>query len=253
MPKAKYEAIYKDLKQKIEEEDFSYLELLPSENTLILNYDCSRNTVRRAISRLVTDGYVQTLQGKGVRNIFRPIEQTSYTIGGIESFKESSIRNHKKGETRVLQFMELTADQKISNRTGFPLGSELYYIQRLHLLDGKPLILNHNYFLKSAVPGLTPEIAQNSIYEYLEKDLHMTIVNSKRIMTVEKITQIDEKYLELDVNDYNCMAVITSQTFNDEGVQFEYTQTRHHPDYFRFQDVAVRKKNGMSELSVNIF
>ena len=94
MPKAKYEAIYKDLKQKIEEEDFSYLELLPSENTLILNYDCSRNTVRRAISRLVTDGYVQTLQGKGVRNIYRPIEQTSYTIGGIESFKESSIRNH---------------------------------------------------------------------------------------------------------------------------------------------------------------
>ena len=138
--------------------------------------------------------------------------------------------------------MELTADQKISNRTGFPLGSELYYIQRLHLLDGKPLILNHNYFLKSAIPGLTPEIAQNSIYEYLEKDLHMTIVNSKRIMTVEKITQIDEKYLELDVNDYNCMAVISSQTFNSDGIMFEYTQSRHRPDYFRFQDNAVRRQ-----------
>ena len=79
----------------------------------------------------------------------------------------------------------------------------------------------------------------------------MDIVTSKRTLTVEHVTQVDEKYI--DMNGYNCMAVITSQTFNDEGVQFEYTQSRHHPDYFRFQDVAVRRKNNMSELPVNIF
>lgn len=241
MPKSKYEAIYKDLKQKIEEEEYSYQELLPSENQLVQTYDCSRNTIRRAVSRLVSDGYVQTMQGKGVRNIYRPVEQAAYTIGGIESFKESSIRNRKKGRSVVLQFMELTADKKISKRTGFPVGSELYYIQRLHFLDDIPLIINHNYFLKSAVPGLSPEIAENSIYEYLENTLHMTIVNSKRVMTVEKITQIDEKYLELDVNDYNCLAVISSHTYNSDGVMFEFTQSRHRPDYFRFQDNAVRR------------
>ena len=240
MPKSKYERIYKDLKQKIEEEEYAYQELLPSENQLVQTYDCSRNTIRRAVSRLVTDGYVQTRQGKAIRNIYRPIEQAAFTIGGIESFKESSIRNHMKGRSAVLQFTELTADPKISRRTGFPAGSELYYIQRLHFLDEKPLILNHNYFLKSAVPGLTPEIAENSIYEYLEDTLHMTIVNSKRVMTVEKITQIDEKYLELDVNDYNCLAVITSHTYNSDGVMFEYTQSRHRPDYFCFQDNAIR-------------
>lgn len=167
--------------------------------------------------------------------------QAAFTIGGIESFKESSQRNHKKGRIRVLQFMELVADEKISLRTGFEKGSELYYLQRLHYLDEKPLILNHNYFLKSAAEGLTPEIAEDSIYEYLENILHMTIVNSQRIMTVEKITQIDEKYLELDANDYNCMAVITSRTYNGDGVMFEFTQSRHRPDYFSFQDNAIRK------------
>ena len=35
MPKNKYELIYKDLKQKIENEEFSYQELLPSEHTLV--------------------------------------------------------------------------------------------------------------------------------------------------------------------------------------------------------------------------
>ena len=61
-----------------------------------------------------------------------------------------------------------------------------------------PLILNHNYFLKEAVPGLTREIAEKSIYQYLEETLHMTIVNSKRVMTVEKMTQVDETYLKMN-------------------------------------------------------
>ena len=72
MPRNKYDTIYQDLKRKIETDEFAYQELLPSENLLIQTYDCSRNTVRRAIGRLVTDGYVQTMQGKGVRNIYRP-------------------------------------------------------------------------------------------------------------------------------------------------------------------------------------
>ena len=64
MPKSKYEDIYRNLKQKIESNEFASQELLPSENSLIQIYDCSRNTVRRALSRLVADGYVQTIQGK---------------------------------------------------------------------------------------------------------------------------------------------------------------------------------------------
>lgn len=242
MPKAKYDYIYRDLKEKIETESYSYQDLLPSEHILVQEYGFSRNTVRRALAELAADGYVQPMQGKGVRNIFQPVEQTAFTVGGIESFLESAARNHQKPKTRVLQFAELETNEKISRRTGFSVGTQLYYLQRLRYLDGIPLILDHNYFLKELIPGLTPEIAEHSIYEYLEQDLGFTISTSKRTMTVEHVTQIDETYL--DMNDYNCMAVITSQTFNADGIQFEYTQSRHRPDHFQFQDVATRKKGG---------
>ena len=241
MPKTIYETIYKDLKQKIKTNVFAYQELLPSENTLIQTYNCSRNTLRRAVGRLVTDGYVQTMQGKGVRNIYQPTAQSVFTIGEIESFRESALRNGQCPVTKVLLFTEFSINEKQTLYTGFPAGTDVYYIQRLHYLDDMPLIINHNYFLKEAVPGLTREIAENSIYQYLEKNLHMTIVNSKRIMTVEKITEIDEKYLNMNAEDYNCMAVVSSQTYNSDGVMFEYTQSRHRPDYFRFYDNAVRK------------
>lgn len=241
MPKSIYEDIYKDLKQKIENNTFNYQELLPSENNLIHTYGCSRNTLRRAVSLLVNDGYVQTMQGKGVRNIYQPSEQTAFTIGEIETFKESAARNGQSAYTHVALFTELCLNKKYAKITGFPEKSIVYYIQRIHYLNDRPLIVNHNYFLKEAVPGLTKEIAGNSIYEYLEKTLNMTIVNSKRIMTVEKVTEIDEKYLKLNTNDYNCVAVVSSQTYNSDGLMFEYTQSRHRPDYFRFYDNAVRK------------
>ena len=241
MPKSIYETIYRDLKQKIENDVFAYQELLPPENTLIQTYHCSRNTLRRAVARLVSDGYVQTMQGKGVRNIYQPAAQTAFTIGEIESFRDSAARNGHRPLTKVLIFTEFAIDEKQAAYTGFPVGAEIYYIQRLHYLDGMPLILNHNYFLKEAAFGLTAEIAEQSVYQYLENTLHMTIVNSKRIMTVEKMTQIDEKYLELNIEDYNCMAVVSSHTYNSDGVMFEFTQSRHRPDYFRFYDNAVRK------------
>ena len=240
MPKSKFEQIYKDLKEKIESGDYAYQDLLPSENTMVSIYNCSRNTIRRALSELTEQGYVQPLHGKGVRVIYQPIDQAAFTIGGIESFKESAIRNHRTRHTEVLQFAEITADERLAAKTGFPVGSELYYLQRVRFLDGIALILDINMFLKSLVPNLTKEIAENSIYEYIENDLGMSIVTSKRKMTVERATQIDEKYLQL--NDYNCLAVVTGQTFNADGIMFEYTQSRHRPDYFCFQDTATRKR-----------
>lgn len=240
MPKSKFEQIYKDLKEKIESGDYAYQDLLPSENTMVSIYNCSRNTIRRALSELTEQGYVQPLHGKGVRVIYQPIDQAAFTIGGIESFKESAIRNHRKRHTEVLQFAEITADERLAAKTGFPIGSELYYLQRVRFLDGIALILDINMFLKSLVPNLTKEIAENSIYEYIENDLGMSIVTSKRKITVERATQIDEKYLQL--NDYNCLAVVTGQTFNADGIMFEYTQSRHRPDYFCFLDTATRKR-----------
>lgn len=240
MPKSKFEIIYKDLKRKIEMQEYAYQSLLPSENTMVEIYSCSRNTIRRAIGVLVEDGYVQTLHGKGVRIIYQPIEQTDFIIGGIESFKESAARNKKQSNTKVVQFAEIECDEHIYRKTGFPVGSELYYVQRVRYLDKKPLILDINMFLKSEVPGLTPKVCENSVYEYIENVLGMQIVTSKRKMTAEHASEIDKKYLEL--KDYDFLAVINSQTFNADGTMFEYTQSRHRPDYFCFQDTATRKK-----------
>ncbi len=94
--------------------------------------------------------------------------------------------------------------------------------------------------MTSLVPGLTVEIAERSVYDYIENELGMPIVTSKRRITVERVTELDEKWL--DLGDYNCMAVISGKVYNADGVMFEFTQSRHRPDYFSFYDTAIRKK-----------
>ena len=241
MPKAKYEGIYHSIQKRIEAQDYPYQSLLPSENTLIEEYACSRNTVRRALAELVADGYVQTMQGRGVRVIYQPVGKTTFTIGGIETFQETARRNHLHAVTKVTKFETVIADECFAAKSGFSVGDELWSIERVRYLDGKALIFDLNYFLKEFVPGLTPQIAASSIYDYIENTLGMQIITSKRRITVEHATVRDEKLLDMD--GYDCVAVVVNQTFNSDGLLFEYTQSRHQPDYFCFQDIATRKKS----------
>jgi len=240
MQENKFGKIYSDLKQKIETQEFEFNSFIPSENTLTKVYDCSRSTVRRAISELIHRGYVQVRQGSRVRVIYEPVERNVFKIGGIESFKEAAARNGFSYDTKVVRLEKIIADAEISSRTGFKSGDELYDVRRIRYIEGKALILDKNYFLTSVVTELTEEIAKQSIYEYLENTLKIKIMTSKRKMTTELSTSEDNEYLELA--DYNCLAIVSGRVFNDAGIQFEYTESRHRPDYFCFEDTATRRK-----------
>ncbi|MDY6324977.1 MAG: trehalose operon repressor [Catonella sp.] len=240
MPKEKFESIYKELRDRIEDETYPAGQMLPSEHQLTDEFECSRNTVRRAISRLTSEGYVQPQHGKGVRIIYTRLSPAEFTVGGIESFAETAARNKLKTVTKVIVLTELTCDDRMSSHTGFDVGDELIYIQRVRLLDGVAAILDTNIFLKSVTGPISKEIAESSIYKHLENDMDITITMSRRKITAERASQADNKFL--DLKDYDFVSVVTGQTFDKKGRMFEYTQSRHRPDYFAFYDTAVRKK-----------
>ena len=87
---------------------------------------------------------------------------------------------------------------------------------------------------------MTIEIAQNSVYEYIEKDLHTKILASKKIIVVEHASELDKRYLDLGT--YDCVAVVRTYAYTDSGKLFEYTESRHRPDKFVFvESSSVRK------------
>lgn len=237
--KARYTDIFLDMKNAIESGAYPYQGFLPSESALTQAFSCSHNTIRRALAALKDQGYVQPIHGKGVRVTWRPRQRTAFEVGGIESFRETVERNKLSAETRVTDFQHVIADEQLSQSTGHPCGAELISIERVRVLDGAALILDRSYFLAASVPGLTPEIAEGSIYDYLEGELGVVVAMSKRTITVEEATSHDRELLDIDGVGY--LAVMTSQTFDSQGIMFEYTVSRHRPDAFCFHDTAVRR------------
>ena len=249
MPAEKFDDIYRDLKSKVEDETYPAGTMLPSEAQLTKIYRCSRNTVRRALAMLAERGYTQSIHGKGVQVIYEPVTRATFTVGNIESFAESARRNGIPVKTAILKFTTITIDEKAAARTGFPVGSECFYIQRLRRLDGTPVILDINVFLKSEMPALSEEIAEGSIYKYLEEDLKMQITTSNRQITAEKATPADSRYLEL--HDLDFVAVVTGRTYNSKGIQFE--STRRGESRSETMEQNRRQQNGRAGLCSPVF
>ena len=198
MPKAKFEGICRSIKQKIEAQDYPYQSLLPAESELIQEYGCARNTLRRALADLTAAGYLQPIQGKGVRVIYRPAGKTAFLIGVIESFQETDQRNNLHAVTKV-GAVRAGGDRRAPGLPERVHGGRASVGRRAGALPGgQGLILDVNYFSQAMVPGLTAGIAARSIYEYIEKVLHIRITTTKRRVTVERATTRDEALLDLD-------------------------------------------------------
>lgn len=236
--RAVYDQIYEDLLESIEEGTYPYQGFIPSESELCSRYSCSHNTVRRAIRLLAQQGYVQPINGKGVRVIYLPAERETFSIGGIETFREAARRNGFEMVTKVIALEHMTATAAFAEESGFPEGSELIHVERVRCMDGKARILDRNWYLTELVPGITEEIAADSIYAYIEGTLGMRVTASRRTFTAEKARRADRELLDLD--GYDFVAVVVNHTFNDDGIMFEYTQSRHHPEHFSFTTMALR-------------
>lgn len=242
MPKALFYGVYESLKQAIESSVYSYQSFLMSENDLRKQYSCSRSTIRRALSELARDGYVQPIQGKGVRVIWHPeSEGGDVTSPGdvLESFAEKGRRMGFHAKNCVLSFEHVIADARIARTTGFAEGDRLVQAKRLRMGDGIPVATERLYVLEDEIPGLSKENLEESLYAYVERDLGLQVTTNKRSIVVEQATDEDRELIQIP-DTLPAVAVIRAQSFDSNGVMFEWSEERQHPYFFMYFDTVVR-------------
>ena len=86
------------------------------------------------------------------------------------------------------------------------------------------------------IPELVGRIPVIAALDPLDKEAYIRILSEPKNALMKQYAKL------LDMDGYDCVAVVVNQTFNSDGMLFEYTQSRHQPDYFCFQDIATRKK-----------
>ena len=87
MPTEKFTNIYKVLKDRILSGEYPNRAYSPSGHMLIEEFSCSRNTVRRAISQLADEGFVQSMRGKGVIVIWVRRVQSEFAFSDVETLR----------------------------------------------------------------------------------------------------------------------------------------------------------------------
>lgn len=237
-----YEVIYQAIERGILKEVYEAGSYLPSENKLRQTYHVSRDTIRKALSLLMANGYIQKIQGKGSLVLKR--EQLRFPVSGLTSYKELQNSYGYESNTEVVSLKKIEIGQKIARITGFEVGSICWELIRTRAIDQKKVILDKDILLITIVPELDTEIAKDSIYRYFENQLGLNISFAEKEITIDALTGEDRELLDLNQHDINIVSV-KSRVFTSDARQFQYTESRHQVDKFRFFDFARRHPSTM--------
>ncbi|WP_152655640.1 trehalose operon repressor [Oceanobacillus sp. CFH 90083] len=234
----KYLIIYQEMVQKIEKGTFQANEFLPSENELAEQYETSRETIRKALNLLAQNGYIQKIRGKGSTVIER--NKFDFPVSGLVSFKELADKMGEKPITLVHQCAKVSATDFIRQQLKLKKNQEVWEIIRTRSFSEQRVILDKDYLVAKTVQHISREIAEASIYDYLENELGLIISFAKKEIIVEEPTAEDRELLDLE-GFYN-IVVIKNYVYLDDATLFQYTESRHRPDKFRFVDFARRER-----------
>ncbi|MBM7694491.1 GntR family trehalose operon transcriptional repressor [Peribacillus deserti] len=233
----KFTRVYDDLAQKIQNDELRAGSLLPSENELTELYDTSRETIRKALKMLSEDGYIHKVQGKG--SIVLDISKFNFPVSGLVSFKELAQKMGHRARTEVVKLERILPHPEIMENMRLTAGQQVWQVFRVREIDREKIILDKDFLNEEIVPDLTKEICQNSIYEYIESELGLSISFAKKEITVEEPNEEDKTYLNL--KGFTNIVVVKNYVYLDDARLFQYTESRHRPDKFRFVDFARRK------------
>ncbi|WP_028784266.1 trehalose operon repressor [Thalassobacillus devorans] len=236
--KKKYLDIYNELVMSIRDGSFKAGERLPSEHELCVRYDTSRETIRKALHLLAQNGYIQKVRGKG--SIVLDSDKYEFPVSGLTSFKELTNQSGQQIQTKVHELYLLEPDRKLAELLDNTEKVPIWRVVRSRNIDGEKVILDKDYIRQDIVPGLTKTICEDSLYEYIENKLGLAISYAKKEIVVEPVSEEDRELL--DVNNHDQMVVIRSFVYLEDTTLFQFTESRHRPDKFRFVDFARRSK-----------
>jgi GntR family transcriptional regulator, trehalose operon transcriptional repressor len=233
----KYQIIFNTIVDQIKSGEIPPNSLLPSENELKEQYDTSRETIRKALNLLAQNGYIQKVRGKG--SIVIDINKFDFPVSGLVSFKELADKMEKKPRTIVNELsLIIKPDAYLKQQLQLSGKDQVWKVVRTREIGGKKIILDKDYLAVKFVPSITEEICADSIYAYLENELNLKISFAKKEIVVEEPTAEDRTFLDLD--GFHNIVVIKNFVYLEDASLFQYTESRHRPDKFRFVDFARR-------------
>lgn len=234
---SKYKKVYADIKEKIEQNIWQANQEMPTENELMEIYSYSKDTIRKALSLLEMDGYIQKRQGRNSIILDHNLVRKPF-VSELKTVSELNRSAHHQVQTELTNLYIVQGQPEVMKELEVDEKTDLYRVSRVRTIDGERLEYEISYFDRRIVPYLSKEVAESSIYQYLEEELGLEISHSRREISF-RFANEEEKSL-LDLSGYYMVVSVTSTTYLADGRPFQYGTITYRPDKVTFVSMAKR-------------
>lgn len=230
----KYQIIENDITDKINTGIYSTNDPLPTEAELAKIYECSRVTVRQALSNLSYKGLIYKNQGSGsFVDKTKMIQRTPL----LKSFTEDMLSMGKKPSSNIITFNITDAGNTVANLLGIKPTDKIYYIERTRFADSNPVLFEKTFMSVDMHPDLSINVLKSSKYQY--GDQHSLIVDYA-YQTITPVFPPDYIADELKISVKQPILRVANTTHMADGRVFDYTELYMNTDFYQLNIIKKR-------------
>ena len=179
-----HKRVYEILRKHISEGIFSEGDLLPSENDLCKIHQVTRPTIRKALDRLLNEGYITKQQGKG-----SIVKGAPKGVGILSLTGTTSAIGQDNLQTRIIVKPEI---RNWENAFSFPL-TELekevgcIYMERLRLVNNNPVFFDITMIPNVNLPRFSNRNFENkSLFDILRRNYQVEVKGGEQKISAIK-------------------------------------------------------------------
>jgi GntR family transcriptional regulator len=230
-----YHRVYRQISQEIESGAMAPGDRLPSERWLCDELGVSRATVRRAIEELVRDGLVEA-RGRGS---FVTGEALAEPPNTLMSLSELGRSRGLQATSRVLTQEVRAATLDEAEAFSIAPGAELVVLERLRMLDGLPISLDHNRVPLRLLPtALHVDFATASLYAELDAAGHH-LTRADYEVEARAVAQDEAELLGLAPGAPVLQTITVA--IKEDGQVVDLGRTIYRADRYRFRATLMRR------------
>ncbi len=226
----RYEQIAQTLRARMHSGELRTGDQLPPERELSQSFLVNRLTLRRALRQLQEQGLLARRRGAGTFVTQPKIERE---VGQLVLVSSSQERRGYQPGTHMVLCEQRPATAAVAAQLALPEGAAIYFIQRVRLLNGEPVILERLHTAAALCTGIEQhDLQHRSILEVLASEYGRQLGSTQQSLEPALATRADAALLGIRAGEP--VMLERRRSLDRSGAPLEYGEDVYRGDRFRF-------------------
>ncbi len=218
-----YERLRTELRERVGRGEYRPGDQFLTERQVAVEFGVRRITANKVLAGLVSEGLLEVRKGLGT---FVRRGGLDYNLRTLESFTAMVEAQGRRARTRVLRFREEPRGHARLGEGG------VYFVERLRLADGVPVILERRWFLAALCPGLRREELAGSLYALWREKYFLALAGAEQ--TIRAVNMKAEEARRLGVREGDAGLLNESTGYLEGRRKFWWEETLYRGDQYEF-------------------